>query len=130
LIPKIETCLVCDLVRPELGGKLAILGFYGICPHVDIGLQHLDQPAVLTFVLAGGTGQGTFPLTVDIVDENQRVIASISGLAFEANPKGATLVATTLMLIFGHAGRYAVRCLIDQAEIFRAYFAVSQGRPL
>lgn len=109
---------------------MAILGFYGICPHVDVGLHLLDQPAVLTFVLAGGPGEGTFALTVDVVDETERVIASLTGLPLVANPKGATLVATTLLLIFGHAGRYAVRCMVDQVEVFRGYFRVSQGGPL
>ena len=129
-MPAIESCLVCDLVRPELGGKLVILGFYGICPYVDVGIVHLDQPAVLTFLLAGGPGEGSSTLTVDVVDETERVIASTASLAFEANPGGATLVAPTLLLIFGHAGRFAVRCMVDQVEHFRGYFRVSQGNAL
>jgi hypothetical protein len=40
----IQSCIVCDLVRPEMDGKLIILGFLCVCPRVDIRVARLDRP--------------------------------------------------------------------------------------
>jgi hypothetical protein len=93
---------------------------------VDVAVQHLDRPAVLTFVLAGGPGEGSYSVTFDVIDETERVIASTSG-PFEADPKRPTVLAPTLLLVFGHAGLFSVRCKVDTVEQFRGYFRVSQG---
>ena len=127
MIPTIESCLVCDFVRPELNGKLIILGFFGICPNVDVAISQLDQPTALTFVFSGTSGEGLIDLQFDVLDEvESRVVASTSPQAFQASPK-ATVLAPTLLLVFGHAGRFAVRCHMNGSERFRAHFAVSQG---
>ena len=127
MIPIIDSCLVCDLVRPELGGKLSILGFYGVCPRVDVALQQLDQPTVLTFVFAGGQSEGSFSLVFDVVDAADRIIASTAPQQFEANPKTVTVLAPTLLLVFGNAGQFAARFLVDGQEQFRASFHISQA---
>lgn len=36
--PRSEYCIVCEGVRPELGGKLTIFGFYGLSPNVEVVL--------------------------------------------------------------------------------------------
>jgi hypothetical protein len=119
------------LVRPELGGKTALLGFYGVCPNVEVGLTYLDQPAVLTFVFTGGPSGGSMTLTVDVIDEaDNRVIASTGESRFDAPSRPATLLAPTLILIFGRGGQFAARCIIDGIERFRGRFGVIQGRPI
>ncbi len=127
LIPQIETCLICDLVRPELGGKLSVLGFYGVCPHVEVALQRLDLPVVLTFLCMGGMGDGTFSLTFEVIDDTERVIASSAAQPFNADLKSATVLATTLILVFGRVGQFAGRCVIDGVERFRGYFRIGQA---
>jgi hypothetical protein len=49
--PAIDYCLVCEGVRQEFGGKLTILGFFGVTPNVDIGVGNLNQPLTLMVVL-------------------------------------------------------------------------------
>ena len=51
---------MCEGVREELRGKLTILGFFGITPHVDVRVQHMDRPTGLCFVALGGKGDGKF----------------------------------------------------------------------
>jgi hypothetical protein len=52
--PEIAQCLVCEIIRPEEGGKLSILGFFGMAPNVEIQIQNLDVPLVgLAFVFLG-----------------------------------------------------------------------------
>src|SRR5262249_28879626 len=42
--PSIAACLVCDDIRQETGGKVSLLGFYGIIPNVEIQVADFDQP--------------------------------------------------------------------------------------
>jgi hypothetical protein len=128
VIPRLDTCLVCDMIRPELGGKVTILGHLGICPNVDVGVPRLDQPVALTFFIAGGPGDGTFMASFDVVDEaDERVLASTGSVECSATRVTATYFAPLLVLTFGSAGRFAVRCIVDEQERFRGRFAVSQG---
>lgn len=129
-LPHFDACLVCDTIRPELNGKLIILGFLGVCPNVDIGIVHLDQPSIVTFLIYGGPGEGAFSATVSIVDESDgRTIAQTTSVGFTPSPITATTLAPSLLLTFGHAGDYSLRLLINEREHFRADFRVSQGVP-
>lgn len=128
MIPAFENCLVCDQVRPELGGKLIVLGFLGICPHVNVGVARLDQPTALTFLIMGPPGDGSFSASFDIFDESQRcVVASSAPAPFAASPAVPTTLASTLLVVFFHPGPFAVRCMVDDVERFRAQFRVSHG---
>jgi hypothetical protein len=48
--PAFSFCLICDAIRPEVGGKLAILGFYGLTPNVEVGIGNAALPVALSFV--------------------------------------------------------------------------------
>ncbi|MHB1094743.1 MAG: SH2 domain-containing protein [Gemmatimonadaceae bacterium] len=125
---QIDSCIVCDFVRPELGGKLVILGFFGICPNVDVVLQHLDQPTALTFLLGGGPGDGDTTVTFEVLDElENRVVASTPDLQFHADPKTRSSLAPTLLLVFGHPGTFVIRFSVDHIERFRTSFRVSRA---
>lgn len=71
-------------------------------------------------------------LTFDVVDEAQkRVVASTAALPFEATPNARTVLAPTLLLVFGHSGLFVIRCMVGQVEWYRSTFQVIQaGRPL
>jgi len=125
---KIESCIVCDFIRPELNGKLIILGFFGVCPEVDVAIQRLDQPATLTFLFSGSPGAGMDSVRFDVVDDaQQRTIASTTAMPFQSNPAERPVLAPTLLLVFGHPGIFSVRCIVDEAECFRGQFRVTQG---
>lgn len=42
--PSFDFCLICDGARPEIGGKLTILGFYGVAPNVEIVVGNPAAP--------------------------------------------------------------------------------------
>lgn len=120
--------MVCDTVRPELNGKLIVLGYFGICPNVVVGIPQLDQPTVLTFVFSGSPGEGSFMVTFEVSDEvDGRVLSSTPPAPLHAKPASMTTLVTTFLLAFGHAGQFAIRCFIDGAEGFRGQFQVEQG---
>lgn len=50
--PDFSYCIICEIVRPELGGKFILLGFYGLAPNVEILIPDLNRPVFLS-VLAG-----------------------------------------------------------------------------
>lgn len=126
-LPHFETCLVCDAIRPEANGKLILLGFLGVCPYVDISVSYLDQPTVLTFLVAGGPGDASFSADVAIVDEDEQTVARTAVATFTATPTSSTTLAPAMILAFGHPGTYSVRLSINGAEHFRTSFRVSQG---
>lgn len=116
------------MIRPELNGKLIILGFLGICPDVDIRFARLDRPAPLTFLLSGNADEGRFNLSVEIIDaKDRKVVASTAGspLAVEGSA-GRISIAPTVLLTFGHAGAFLVRCLVDGETCFEGAFRVSR----
>lgn len=125
--PKFATCLVCEAIRPELHGKLILLGFFGVCPNVAVGLRHLDQPAVLTFLLSGSSGDGSFVATYEIVDESDQRVIATTAQEIIAVPDKPTQLVQTLLPTFGHAGEFSIRCVIGGAEAFRGLFRVTAG---
>jgi hypothetical protein len=127
LIPQFDTCLVCDGVRQEILGKLTILGFFGVAPNVDVGLQHLGQPAALTFVLLGAPGDGTFSASFEVFDESeQRVVAAAAAGTLTATPNSRTTAIVQFVVNFGHAGAFTLRCLLNGVPSFNASFRVSR----
>src|SRR5260370_17099706 len=48
--PNFDFCLICEGIRQELGGKLTILGFFGMTPNVEVAVANPNQPLVLSLV--------------------------------------------------------------------------------
>lgn len=119
--PAINECLVCEFVRAEEGGKLSLLGFFGIAPNVEISVQNLDLPIPnLAFVFLGAAYQ---PMSTDLPFEIQiRVSDPQDGLVFETPPVSLTAPSpgnrTTVAASIGNvrvraAGRYRVSLLVN-----------------
>jgi hypothetical protein len=126
MIPKFDDCIVCEGIREELHGKMTLVGFLGICPNVDFGLQALDQPAIMMFMLFGGPGDGTYTGWIDILDEaTGRVLAATAPAPFIAKPTARTVIGAQVGAIFGHAGTFIIRLFVDGIERFRSTFIVS-----
>lgn len=105
-----------------------ILGFYGVCPLVNVAVQYLSLPIGLSFLFYGTPGDGSFTAALDVVDEAEaRTIVSTTGLALTATPNAATVLVATLLMTFGQAGKYIIRGSVDGQEMFRADFIISQA---
>lgn len=128
-VPDFDQCLVCDLVRPEPDGKVMLLGFFGACPNVEIGIRDMERPTALTFLFLGGPADEPFTASFDVVDEDgDRVIAASVPVPCPAAPGARTNLAPMLLVVFGHPGRFAARCLVDGVERFRGQFRVIYSR--
>lgn len=125
----IQSCIVCDMIRPEINGKLMILGFLGVCPYVDIRLPRLDRPTPLTFLLSGHLDGKVDTFAVEILSEKDGVsVASTrEGQIGFAETTGAINVAPTLLVTFGRPGGFMVRCLADGRECYTGKLTVAQG---
>lgn len=113
--------------RPEAGDKLIILGYLGVVPNVSIGVKHLDRPVPVTFLLSGTSGHAEQKLTVDVVaTEGTRSIASSGEKLLQVDSSDRRFrMAQTLLLTFGYAEEYAVRCMINGEVRFRGVFSVA-----
>lgn len=124
----IKSCIVCEIIRPEAFGKLSLLGFFGVCPDVEIAVQNLDQSVILAFLLTGTIDAGTYSLSFAILDStSDRVIASTDS-KFTA-VKGPVALPFAMMLVFGHSGQFWARYSVDGKEQFRASFRIAQAQP-
>lgn len=130
--PTVNFCLVCEGVRPELGGKFSILGFFGLTPNVDIAVGRLDQPLGLSVVLGFGL----------VTDVNQVYNHSIS----VTNPDGSVLFQSPIgpinvvrgkagLLVSGAAaiprvaGPRTVRLVVNGQTLFEGQFLIRQATP-
>ena len=82
---------------------------------------------MLTFLISGHGGDGLHTASVDIVDDADRVIDEVAGVTFETDPIRHTDFGTSIVAVFGKPGRFAVRCVIDGIEQYRAHFWIRQG---
>src|SRR6266851_1253333 len=49
--PNFDFCIVCEGIRPELGAKLTILGFFGVAPNVDVLVGDMARPLSVSFLV-------------------------------------------------------------------------------
>lgn len=130
LVPKFHDCIVCEGVREEVRGKLTILGFLGLSPHVDVHIQHLDRPTGLCFLMLGDRADGSFKASFEIVDVSDgRKVLETPLSDFVANLKSRTLAVLSSPVLFGRAGTYAVRFYLDGTLAIEGKFDVQQGPP-
>jgi hypothetical protein len=131
--PHIDHCIICDLARPELGGKSTILGFYGIAPNVDIRVQNINLPMIgLTFFFVGGAGAGSGSLSLEVKELlSGSGIISTPPQPIDIRDAQRTIFPFVLSggLRFPHAGRFVIQLLKDGSQIYRDTFLVSQGDP-
>jgi hypothetical protein len=129
--PGIRYCLICEGVRPELGGKLSVFGFYGVTPNVDIAIGRFGQPLPLTFVLGFGT----------MLDEAQYLhsveVRNPDGSVLVTGPEGPinTVRGRPGIIVFGAmvvpavAGQRTIRVFVNRQQVFEDRFTLRQARP-
>ncbi len=115
--PAFDFCFICDGVRPELGGKLTILGFYGVAPQVEVVVGNAALPVTLA-VVAG------FPPISDVrtAYEYSIVITKPDHVVIQQTPPTKLNIshAGRGLVILGFAivppiffGTYSIRILVN-----------------
>jgi hypothetical protein len=120
----INVCILCEAVRPELGGKNILLGYYGIAPYVRIQIQNFAQPTMLVFAFAGGPGHGHFRIDLRITAPNG---ATFDAQGFEGDLRPQASYTNIFMAFQGvlpGPGNYTAALLVNGAVQFQAPFAL------
>lgn len=132
--PVIQNCLVCEEVRPEVGRKLSLLGFYGVMPNVTILVRDFDEPVQhLTFVFVAAAGTGKYRMTFTICDDREeRVFTSqtwkYTDIDFtEFERRDLHLVFALTGARFLHPGEYTTTLSLDGEIQFRGRFKIRGG---
>lgn len=127
--PKIETCLICEIVRRE-EGKHSLLGFHGITPDVRIRVPDYSRPLdFLTFVLLGvrGEGGGTFKLQASVVDPNGKEVwqGNLTDITIAQNPEGKlNLFIQVANAVLALPGVYRFTLLVDDQLHYQTEFSI------
>lgn len=129
--PKISQCIVCEAVRPEVGGKATILGLYGLAPHVEIRVRDLTQPiASICFLVFCEPGEGTYSVLPQLLQSDGSVLAAPAqpGDVFLNQPtKRIALAFAFGPLAFLKAGTYTFVLKVQGQVHYRAPFRVEAG---
>lgn len=122
--PTVNTCFVCELARPEQQGKVTLLGYFGVAPHVRIKIQNFNQPIQLCFVFAGGPGQGHFQIGLRITAPNG---ATFNAPNAEGNLSQEASHSNFFMNFLGvlpSPGNYTATLTANGAPQYQAQFAL------
>lgn len=126
----IDTCIVCEGAREEVGRKFTLLGVYGAAPHARVLVRDLNLPVGLCFAFMGGQSDaGHYTLDFQIMSPDGRVFP---GGGIEGNFQPG-MPATGLFLFFAGVlpgpGEYRARLLTrgpDQALVYEAHFHLGE----
>lgn len=127
----VKYCIVCEDMRMERFNKTTILGFYGITPDVSIKLLELGKSIErLAFLLAVKVKAGTYKIKFNLLNPDNKVIVE-RDMDFTADDKGelAFLALTLLNLLIEKDGKYTIKLLQDNKELYKTTFDVAVGDP-
>ena len=127
---KVNHCIVCEGLRPEVGGKSTIVGFVGVLPNVKIWIGNLDAPIPqLTFVFIFAPEKTHLQIRPQIISPEGKPILPIEHTAtielFDAY--ASNVVINMGGFSFPQAGEYTVQLYSDEAIIFSEKMTVQEG---
>jgi hypothetical protein len=132
-LAKIDSCIVCDGIRPELNNKTILFGFYGIAPYVTVRLINVNLPANLCFVFSGGaTDVGRYNVRLRLLDPaGSEITNDTNSPPIKEGVLGAGQGGTNIFLSFvgvlGKVGRYRVSLMVDGVEHFSTSLGIEQA---
>jgi len=130
--PKVSHCIVCESVRPEIGGKATILGFYGLIPGVEIKVRDLAQPiGPICFLIYCEPGTGNFSVLPQLITAEGSILVAPDkpgDISLNDPTKRAGLAFGFGPLVFPKAGTYSFVLRVQGQEHFRAPFKVELGQ--
>jgi hypothetical protein len=128
--PNFDYCIICDLIRPEMAGKVAILGYYGMTPHVDILILNSSIPTQISLLC------GFAPIRDADRYESVTVISRPDGTAIFQSPPMLLNISPTGRGLFGMGfaippnspfGRYSIRIVVNGEAKLDTSFNVRQA---
>jgi uncharacterized protein DUF6941 len=132
-LPKLRHCLVCEEARSESRNLLTLLGFFGVCPQVEIRVEKAGGLIPrLAFVFVGDKGTGEADVFLRLVDDQKSVVLQTPKirLVFSDPDRGFNLSFNSAPFPLPRTGRYTVQVFIDEKPEFEADFNVAEGKLL
>ena len=132
--PTFDYCIICEIIRPELGGKSILLGFYGLAPNVEIIVQDINRPVALS-LLAGCPAVAE----VNIAYEYFVAITRPDGVGIYQTPPFRLVVAQDKRIQipawFNIAppilpGRYSIRVMVNREVKLDTSFSIRTATPV
>lgn len=124
--PQIQVCIVCEAIRQEEGGKLSILGFYGVLPGLELAAGRIPASLTVLFVL-GPTKGGTWEISSAI--QNQKGPATESQEGKVSLPPMRRDTGSFVSVTFGavdliEQGTYTFTLMVDGELAYEQRFLV------
>lgn len=128
-LPTVEWCILCEDVRAEIGNKATVLGFFGLCPNVDIQFQRKPYSTSIMFLLGVTGGTGLVPLTSVLMDIEGRAIAQGPTIQMKAAPgKSNAMVGIGFTGIqFQRTGKHRFRVSTGGVKIYETTIGISEA---
>jgi len=127
--PQFNSCVICESIRPELGGKLTLLGFYGFSPTVEIVAGNIGQPLSVA-VLAGfppvpaADAQALHRHYFIVTDPNGKVLFQTPANPLNVQAGKAGIVAAAFIIPPTVPGKHTVKVLVDDELKFEGAFSI------
>jgi len=128
--PTVKHCMIADAAHAEGAGKLALIGFLGIAPDVEVGISDFSRPLGLAFVLLAGDGDGKrYGIQVEVVREDGTIVMPKSAEALDVELKaGKTILSPHVMAVYPGPGRYVFRLIVDGQPFYENTFKLLVGQ--
>jgi hypothetical protein len=132
--PEFDFCLICEGIRPEIGNKLTILGFYGVAPNVEIVIGNTAMPVTIAFVAGFPSVPDLRPayehsIVVNKPDDTVLLRTPASRLN-PGVPGGRGLVVFGFVIPPPYAfGLYTIRILVNNETKLRTSFRLRPANP-
>jgi hypothetical protein len=111
-VPEIYGCLICEIVRTEQNGTFTLLGFYGLAPHVSIGVNDFSKPVGFVCLLQASAAFQESNVAIRMVSPSGIEIQPLNSRMLLAGPLQSVFAAEFRGVLSG-PGLYTLELLID-----------------
>jgi hypothetical protein len=126
--PTIYACLICDLIRPELGNKTILIGFYGASPAAHINIANFKQPVQLCLAFCGGPGDGHFKIDLKVPAPNGQEFNALPIEGDLLQQSGVSNFFMGMQETFPCPGLYKATLLANGNPEYDAQFSLEQAQ--
>jgi hypothetical protein len=128
MFPRVEGCILCLKSQPQPDGLLDIEGMFGLAPNATVEIEQLGIPLTqLEFIFFLGSGEGTFDLSLRVVDSGGKLLTTteLGPVEFVPAPHGHRLRFAVQPMMIQRTGRFRAILLADGREQSEARFRVA-----
>jgi hypothetical protein len=131
--PAFDFCIICEGLRPEMGGKLTILGFYGLAPNVEVVVSNPALPVTLALI-AGfppiADTQVAYESSTIVTRPNQAVILQTPLQRLNVSAVGRGFVAAGFIIPPPHVfGLHSIRIVVNRETKLDTAFRLRGASP-